>query len=138
MSIYKGTQLISGINSALLTQKMDADATNATSTTVNTLISKADSTAKQTIDGWGIPNYSAGISISSGYVATSNGFVTIRRGTGSAYVYLYVNGIQVDSNESNTSNEGGTLSAFVQKGATVTWTTTNITGTPTFYPLIGG
>ena len=87
--------------------------------------------------GWGIPDYSSSIAISSGYVAPSNGYVYIVRGGGSSFVTLYVNGVAVDSNYSNTSNEGGGLSAFVAKGSTITWDTGNISSS-VFFPCIGG
>ena len=93
---------------------------------------------KTEIASWGIPNYAAGISISSGYVAESNGMVKIIRGIGSGAVSLYVDGVVVDGNYSNTSSEGGVLKADVKKGSTVTWDTGNITDTPTFFPYIGG
>jgi hypothetical protein len=85
---------------------------------------------------WGMPDYSAGISIPSGYVAPCSGYVVIVRGGGSSKVYLYIDGVQVDSIESNISNEGGSLNAFVGRGSTVTWSTGNITGA-TFFPLKG-
>lgn len=94
-------------------------------------------TSQEYLNRQAIPNYSAGVSISTGYVAPSNGYVTVVRGSGSSGVCLYVDGVQVDSNESNTSNEGGTIAAFVAKGSTVTWTTGNISSS-TFFPLIGG
>ena len=73
---------------------MDLDAGNTTSATVNTIISKADSTAKQTVNGWGKPDYSAGISISFPYTCPKNGFykgTTTNDNAGT----LYINSIQL-------------------------------------------
>lgn len=116
---------------------IDANA-KYTSLTTKTTFHAVDYNDSAIIDGWGIPDYTAGIGISSGYKAISNGFVYIVRGTGSSSVSLYVDGVEVDSNKSNTSTEGGGLQAYVKKGSVVTWTTGNITGTPQFFPCIGG
>ena len=64
--------------------------------------------------------------------------VLIVRGGGGSYVSLYVDGIRVDGNYSNTTSEGGCMFAFVKKGSTVTWNTGNISDTPTFFPCVGG
>lgn len=122
------TEQTAGITTAQLNAKVDLDLDNMT----------PSATAKETIVGWGIPDYTAGVAISTGYVAVSNGMVKIVRGGGSWGVSLRVDGVVVDGNYSNTTNEGGCLIAFVKKGSTVTWDTGNISDTPTFFPCVGG
>lgn len=122
------TEQTAGITAAQLNAKVDLDFDNMT----------PSATAKETIVGWGIPDYTAGVAISSGYVAVSNGMAMIVRGGGSGGVSLFVDGVRVDGNYSNTTNEGGCLFAFVKKGSTVTWNTGNISDTPTFFPCVGG
>lgn len=122
------TEQTAGLNTELFNGKMDVSLSNM----------NASASAKETIVGWGIPDYTAGVSISSGYVAVANGMVLIVRGGGGSYVSLYVDGIRVDGNYSNTTNEGGCMFAFVKKGSTVTWNTGNISDTPTFFPCVGG
>ena len=122
------TEQTAGLNTELFNGKMDVSLSNM----------NASASAKETIVGWGIPDYTAGVSISSGYVAVTNGMVLIVRGGGGSYVSLYVDGIRVDGNYSNTTNEGGCMFAFVKKGSTVTWNTGNISDTPTFFPCVGG
>lgn len=89
--------------------------------------------AKETIVGWGIPDYSAGISlngISSPYTAPKDGVVILERNIGT----VYVNGNYV-------ATSGQTYSAYsvfipVSSGDIVSWTQ----GTPyngVFYPLKG-
>lgn len=122
------TEQTAGITTAQLNAKVDLDLDNMT----------PSATAKETIVGWGIPDYTAGVAISTGYVAVSNGMVLIVRGGGSGGVSLFVDGVRVDGNYSNTTNEGGCLFAFVKKGSTVTWNTGNISDAPTFFPCVGG
>lgn len=122
------TEQTAGITTAQLNAKVDLDLDNMT----------PSATAKETIVGWGIPDYTAGVAISTGYVAVSNGMVKIVRGGGSGGVSLRVDGVVADGNYSNTTNEGGCLIAFVKKGSTVTWDTGNISDTPTFFPCVGG
>lgn len=122
------TEQTAGITTAQLNAKVDLDLDNMT----------PSATAKETIVGWGIPDYTAGVAISTGYVAVSNGMVKIVRGGGSWGVSLRVDGVVVDGNYSNTTNEGGCLIAFVKKGSIVTWDTGNISDTPTFFPCVGG
>ena len=77
------TEQTAGLNSELFNGKLDLDLGNASNTT------------KETIVGWGIPDYTAIVSITNPYTAPSNGFIK--------YVHLAnqgltpkIDGIEVD------------------------------------------
>lgn len=69
-----------------------------------------------------LPDYSLGVTIATNFVAPSNGYLYVRRSQAKKPAFLYVNGIEVASNMSNTSSEGGGLYAFCCKGDTITFT----------------
>ncbi len=78
-------------------------------------------TARKEIMRWGIPDYSRGVSIQTPYTMPYDGYVLIVRGGGKSLVSLYVDGVLVGSNNSNTSNEGGSITCFAAKESVVTW-----------------
>ena len=65
-------------------------------------------TKKETIVGWGRPNWRAVIGVSTGYVAVKNGWGigTLYSDWGGASGYLYVNGVEVASNAHAAGGSG--------------------------------
>ena len=76
---------------------------------LSNVASVASSFKKQSV-GWGMPDYSAGVSITSGYKATESGWVISNIysdwGTSSANGRLLINGIVVSANYHSAGNAG--------------------------------
>lgn len=74
---------------------------------------------RQAIVGWGMPDYSAGVSIASGYVAAVTGvaFVCPNGATDGA---IYVNGIQIGRSQAN-NQDVSTVTVPLFSGDTITW-----------------
>ena len=95
----------------------------------------AGETAKVTIDGFGMPNYTAEISVSDGYQTPANGFLHVKAGGNYRTSWVNINNTQVFESSWNASY-GCPDNSFlaVSKGSTV-----NIMGvTVKFYPCLGG
>ena len=97
---------------------------------------------KPEIAGWGMPNYSAGISISSGSDVdiVANGYVAYKlnaTGGGGSTLTISIGGTDVYSMHVDYNNiaSGGIP---VAKGSTFKATVSNGIATLTFYPCIGG
>ena len=106
-----------GLNAESFNDKLDLDVGNATATT------------KGTVVGWGMPDYSAGVTApSSNTTALTNLYVKGNTSSGNT-AHIYINDIEV------ANGWEGFVCAYVPKGATF-----RITGvtTPVYYPLIGG
>lgn len=98
-----------------------------------------DTQFKQMVASWGIPDYSAGIAISSGYVAQANGFVVLlSSGSGDdAMSKISVNGVLVSMTTTRAAyNQETSASAFVKKGDKITVSYNKFLSF-TFYPLMG-
>lgn len=82
-----------------------------------------------------LPNYSAGVSISTGYKTTKNGWVRwyTSHGDGGEH-YLKVNGVNVGISSQYKYHNQKSLMFLVSKGDTIAFTN----GTVTFYPCKGG
>ena len=79
-----------GLNASLFNGKADVDLSNA--------VSNASITAKQTIIGWGIPDLTTGVSVStSGFTSTKKQWLCIRAGVINTYFDCLVNGIVVST-----------------------------------------
>lgn len=138
------TEQTAGLNSELFNSKLDLDGNNATASTINTLINKANSTTKQTIVGWGKPDYSSGIDI-SGYASSNNQFVAPKDGILSLFINSYnTNGVYIDNtliSRCNTGDSAGrmALTVPISKGQTFygIGMTTASNFTPQFYPAKG-
>ena len=86
-----------GINTELFNGKADVDLSNAAL--------NASTTAKETIVGWGMPDYSAGVSISLPYTVTKKGVISIgayKAQVGTHYVYINNNKVTGSTNSSNS------------------------------------
>lgn len=112
------TEQTAGLNSSLFNGKADVDLSNAAS--------NASSSAKSIIVGWGLPNYSSSVTISSGYVATENGYVIVSlNGQDHSNNSIYVNGILVASALASNAYQEAPINfqAPVSTGDVVTWST---------------
>lgn len=122
-----------GLNAELFNDKADVDLSNA--------VSNASVTAKETIVGWGTPDYSAGVAFSSGvdYQAPSDGFVIASGWTNtSTNSSFYLNGTRMAAFIANASALlPGMVYCPVRKGDTINITFTQGTYTMNFYPLKG-
>ena len=110
----------------------------------NTNASNFTATGKQTIVGWGIPNYSAGVAkaLNTSVTATRNCFVVVISANATTVAGLYVNGTKVGVGGDIYATSYICITAYVAKGQT--YRTENIAtygsyvGSVTEYPLIGG
>ena len=108
-----------------LNGKMDIDMSNM----------NASQSAKNTIVGWGLPDYTARIIISTGsYTPPSDGLIIVSGGDNNQNKYINVNGARAAGAwvASSTSTD---IMAFVQKGDSVTTAGSGVD--VYFYPLKG-
>lgn len=91
---------------------------------------------KSIIVGWGVPDYSAGVAITSPYTPTKDGIITAKKDTGYSTAEIAITDGEViarhQSADSGSSNN--TIWAIVKSGTSYTING----GTITFYPFIGG
>ena len=148
-SIYKGkkylyfyvgqytqsaTEQTAGLNSEMFIGKADVDLSNAAS--------NASVTAKQTIVGWGKPDFSAEVSISSPYTPTQNGFISICVKGAYSTINFNVDGVNVITEYTDVAgaNQENILRLIpVIKGKEYSWSYVN--GTlkyAKFMPDFGG
>lgn len=130
------TEQTAGVATETLNGKLDLDAGNATSST------------KETIVGWGMPDYNSGIALTANtqYTAPCDGFAYFSSKRANSVVACY--GILYDENGNevfvfgnsapSTSNSRADASIFVPKGYKVTPSVnTSNTNFIMFYPLKG-
>ena len=94
---------------------------------------------KATVVGWGMPDYSAGIDITTGYTAPTDGFVVLLSSGGGndASSKMYVNNVLVSMTTIRAPyNQETSASAFVKKGDVIKIEYIKFTSF-TFYPLMG-
>ena len=116
-----------GINAEMFNGKLDIELGNATSLT------------KETVVGWGMPDYTRGFSISSDYVTEMDGYITFtaKPNSTSTPCALKVDDITVIS---KMTSYGSTQTQFketvsVAKGSKITWT--GNAASAVFYPAKG-
>ena len=92
---------------------------------------------KEKVVGWGAPDYTRGVGISSGHVAQKNGYVTFAGKPSGGACFLYVDGVTVIRNQSSYGSSQVEFrdTVAVAKGSTITWSGGS-TGA-TFYPVKG-
>lgn len=117
-------------------------ATQITSFQPKTTFHALDYNDKSTIVGWGMPDYSAEISISSPYTPTQNGFITLCVTGAYTKIILKENDINIvdQYDDENGANQQNILRLIpVTKGKVYSWTRTNGTLTyAKFTPSFGG
>ena len=119
-----------GITSEEMDEKVDLDLDNI----------NPSSTAKETIVGWGIPDYSAGISISLPYTAVKKGVVSVGAHKGNTGTnYLYINDNKVSGNYNSTSSFFTCLSGeyIVDSGDIISSDSAWVFDVLIFYPMKG-
>lgn len=119
-----------GLNTELFNEKMDLDMSNM----------NPSQTAKQTIVGLGIPDYTAGVTISSPYTATEHCFVSLigHKQNASGDISVSINGTQVSYFVNGNSNTQGYSSWFyLAKGDTITYSSTRGFDSQLVFPLKG-
>lgn len=120
-----------GLNTELFNGKADVDLSNI----------NASQSAKETIVGWGMPDYSAGVVVANNYVTTFPCYA-VARNPSNAFnqtgVSIYVDDIRVFSSSNGNQNVNKTFCAvcYVGAGHTVSYSGDG-TIEMTIYPLIG-
>ena len=110
---------------------------NLKATTDLSNVSSVASSFKEQSLGWGTPNWNAGVSFSSGFVAPSAGFVVIAsiRGNNSQN-YGYVNGVVFFRNlQASSGADSASGTAIVSKGDVITYS--GNADVRVFYPFKG-
>lgn len=116
-----------GITADTINAKMDADASNATTA------------GKATVVGWGVPDYDAGVTISTPFTPTKDGIVTLKCTRGTVQMTISYNGNRIARHQSGDGTEvSNTIWAVVHKGEEYEITTNGGTVERIFYPFIGG
>ena len=87
--------------------------------------------------GWGLPDYTAGVSITQPYTAPKAGVVSFANwaGTADSNAFSYVNGVQVSGLPSGGGAVSNSSQVYVQKGDVISWN--NQISAPIFFPLKG-
>ncbi|MBQ3695643.1 MAG: hypothetical protein II938_01565 [Alphaproteobacteria bacterium] len=93
-----------------------------------------DNNDKQKIVNWGMPNYSAAISISTNYTTPTNGYFEGVCSSSSAYKITIGGTVMVDSGSSST-HIGFPFAIAVPRNTSITFTSIS---NPKFIPCIGG
>ena len=123
-SVYKGKKYLyfyvgqfsqsaieqtAGLNTELFNTKADADLSNI----------NPSQAIKETIIGWGIPDWSAGISLANNSPAPSHGIIYTSRSISNDYWRANVNGVTV-AYEGGSYNDGSSAIIPVSKGDIIT------------------
>lgn len=141
-NVWTGTNTFSGTVSLGSSATATTPSASDNSTKVATTAWINLSGVKSKIVGWGMPDYSSGVSVgTSGYTATSNGIVavTFTGGKGGVTLGIYINGSQITAARADYNN----LLVFtfpVAKNDTISYTKSQ-DGWYTsvmFYPCLGG
>ena len=118
-----------GLNSELFDDKLDLDLGNASTTT------------KETIVGWGMPDYSAGIAITAGasgsYTALTDGMFIFSALTNNTTGKVYVNNSVVSSQTSGGAYLTLEVQVVVSKDDIISWENVFAGAEAIFYPLKG-
>ncbi|MDY3907269.1 MAG: hypothetical protein SOZ42_01270, partial [Candidatus Enterosoma sp.] len=120
---------IAGIKAETINNKADLDLNNI----------NPNASAKSTIVGWGMPDYSAGITIPSGYIANRKGLATVSmNGTAHVTNSIYINGIRIGYAAATNQYQESPVSVQIplDVGDTITWVGTSEV-TAMFFPFKG-
>lgn len=109
-SVAQAGEFIQGLS----TKANASDVQSSLSTKASVNADNFTSTGKQTVVGWGMPDYSAGVSLSAGGAAPADGYIyTVLTGTNATYqLQIINNGIEmmkVNSHNQYTGLDVGTL-----------------------------
>lgn len=128
MGGFNETALVqtAGISASTINAKMDTDASNATAE------------GKATVVGWGVPDYTSGVSITSPFTPTKDGIITLKCTKGQPQMTVTYNGQRIVRYQCGDGTEvSNTIWAVVHKGQEYEITTNGGTTERIFYPFIG-
>lgn len=116
--------------------------TEALNGKADTDLGNVSATGKETAVGWGMPDYSAGISVSgNGFTASADGiWYVLAYNTSAFFSYIVVNNITTACGISGTSGyqDQSAIAIYLSKGDVVTWSANpSSISSSTFYPLKG-
>lgn len=97
-------------------------------------LSDVSQAGKETVVGWGMPDYSAQISISNNYTAVSDGFIALY--ADSTFTTVSIDGVNITGYFATSYDRGGGFIFPISKGSTVTFGNSQ-PKTTYFYPLKG-
>lgn len=101
-------------------------------------VASVASSFKEASVGWGMPDYSAGVSMTSPYTTTKSGFIIgIHNISDNGYRSLTINNVSIYNTKTGASYLGGQSAGFcypVAKGDVISWTNF---AAMTFYPSKG-
>jgi hypothetical protein len=104
-------------------------------------VDKTSTTDRETVVGWGMPDYSAGVSISNkvSFTAPSDGYIVVSGfGSTGANSDFYINGVSIAHLGYNTNTYSHHVSSFlVNKGDVFNVSYSGSLSKGTFYPLKG-
>ena len=83
-----------------------------------------DQSAKEKIVGWGIPDYSAGITITNGYIADRKGLATVSMdGSNHVTSSVYINGIKIGHSSAGNQYQESSVNAQISLdlGDKISW-----------------
>ena len=109
------------------------DNTFSGSVSLNGTIS-ASQAVKQSIVGWGMPDFDSGVAITSPYTPTVDGIIVAHKSSGysTAEIKLTDGNIVARHQSADSSSSNNYIWAFAKSGKSYT-----MNGTSTFYPFIG-
>lgn len=115
------------------TESISGNKTFSGSVSLNGTISASQS-ARQTIIGWGMPDYDSGVAITSPYTPTVDGIIVTQKNSGysTAEIKLTDGNIIARHQSADSGSSNNIIWAFAKSGKSYT-----MNGTSTFYPFIG-
>lgn len=131
-----------GVNfdNALVCGTYEVSSSKITSMSSHTSFHALDYNDKNNVIKWGIPDYTAGISIASGYTASMPGIFMFGSNTYSSNPTFSVNGSVIYTSQGFGSERMcNNVFILLKAGDVISWSQANATtATAVFYPLIGG
>lgn len=125
-----------------LNGKADRNLSNVISGAFENVVATAQASGKRTVRRWGIPDYSAGVSVNgkAGYTATADGIVFLFLDTAENddWTYVYCNGhsVAMAHGKRGRSNGDGTAVVPVKVGDVITAGSNFNSASGYFYPFI--
>ena len=120
---------------------LDATGQEKFNAKANTSASNFTSTGKQTVVGWGMPNYAAGVNMGAGvtHTATRKGWVMFKTSTSPGYGVIQINGIEFSKSSAGAYGVAyDTVQEFIPVDVGNTFfITNNATAVCIFYPCKG-
>lgn len=115
---------LSGVTSAVQTQLDGKQAKGSYANTDLSNVTNVSSVFKENSAGWGIPDYSAGITITSGYIANRKGLATVSmNGADHVTNSVYINGIKIGHSAATNAYQEASVNAQISLdvGDKISW-----------------